>query len=94
MDDLLNTYNSYLDVMVDQIYPSESQLLNKINSSTIEALFLALHLTISDGFASSKIYDKRDYFDFDIENFPFVDGDIPHAPSHGFFFYISAHSVF
>ena len=35
-----------------------------------------LHLSISNGFVSSKIYDKRDDFDFDIVNFPFVDGDV------------------
>ena len=28
---------------------------------------------------SANIYDKRDNFDFDIVNFPFVDGDIPRA---------------
>ena len=42
-----------------------------------------LHLSISNGFVSSKIYDKRDDFDFDIVNFPFLDGDIPRRPSYG-----------
>ena len=32
---------------------------------------LDLHLSISNGFVSSKIYDKRNNFDFDIVNFPF-----------------------
>ena len=27
--------------------------------------------------------DKRDYFDFDIVNFPFLGGDVPHVPSYG-----------
>ena len=49
--------------MVGQIYPSEPQL-NKANSSDIEAPFLDLHLPISVGFVSSKIYDKRDDVDF------------------------------
>ena len=40
-------------------------------------------MTISDGFVSSKIYDKRDDFDFDIVNFPFLDGDVPRATSYG-----------
>ena len=35
-----------------------------------------LRLSISNGFVSSKIYDKRDDFDFDIVNFPFLDGDV------------------
>ena len=34
-----------------------------------------LHLSISDGFVKTKIYDKRDAFD--IANFPFLDGDVP-----------------
>ena len=31
----------------------------------------------------TKIYDKRDGFDFDIVNFPFLDGDVPQRPSYG-----------
>ena len=58
-------------------------LLNKANSSESEAPFLDLHWTISDGFVSFKIYDKRDDFDFDILNLLFLDGDIPHAPTYG-----------
>ena len=42
--------------------------------SDTEASFLDLHLSISDGFVKTKIYDKRDDFDFDIVNFPFLDG--------------------
>ena len=67
--------------MVKQIYPSEQ--LNKANSSDTEAPFLGLHLIILDGFVSSKIYDKREDFDFDIVNFPFLDGDIPRTTSYG-----------
>ena len=68
LDDLLNIDNTYFDDMVKQIYPSELQL-NKANSS--EAPFLDLYLTILDGFVSSKIYDKRDDFEFNIVNVPF-----------------------
>ena len=41
------------------------------NTSDTEAHFLDLHLSISNGFVSFKIYDKRDDIDFDIVNFPF-----------------------
>ena len=51
--------------MVNQIYHPELEL-NKANTSDTEAPFLDLHLSISNGFVSSKIYDKRDDFDFDI----------------------------
>ena len=69
--------------MNNQIYPSGLQL-NKANTSDTEALFLDLHLSISNSFVSSKIYDKCDDFDFDIEKFPFLDGDVvPGRPSYG-----------
>ena len=51
--------------------------------SDAEASFFYLHLSISDGFVKIKIYDKRDDFDFDIVNFPFLDGDVPLSASYG-----------
>ena len=56
--------------MVGRIHPPELQL-NKATASDAEAPFLDLHLSISNGFVSSKICDKRKDFDFDIVNFPF-----------------------
>ena len=57
--------------------------MNKANISDTEAPFLDLHLSVANGFVSSKIYDKRDDFDFDIVNFPFLDGDVPRRASYG-----------
>ena len=82
LDDLLSIDNPYFEGMVNQIYPPELQL-NKAKTSDTEAPFLDLNLSISNGFVSSKIYDKRDDFDFDIVNFPFLDGDVPRRPSYG-----------
>ena len=82
LDDLLNIDNPYFEGMVNRIYPPELQL-NKANTSDTEAPFLDLHLSISNRFVSSKIYDKRDDFDFDIVNFPFLDEDVPHSTSYG-----------
>ena len=42
-----------------------------------------MHLPISNDINSSKIYDKRDDFDFEIVNFPFLDGDVPRSTSYG-----------
>ena len=63
--------------MVDHIYPTELQL-NRANSSDTEAPDLNC---ISNDTVSTKIYDKRD--DFDIVNFPFLDGDVPRRTSYG-----------
>ena len=68
--------------MVHRIYPAELQL-NKANDSDIEAAFLDLNLSIHNDIVSTKIYDKRDDFNFDIVNFPFLDGDVPQRPSYG-----------
>ena len=89
LDDLLNIDNPYFEQMVGQIYPTELQL-NKANSSETEAPFLDLNLSITNGIASSKNYDKQGDFDFEIVNFPFLDGDVPRSPSYGV--YISAYS--
>ena len=82
MDDILNINNLYFDSMVSQMYPSELQL-NKANTSDTEASFLDLHLSISFDIVSTKIYDKRDEFDFEIVNLPFLDGDVPRSTSYG-----------
>ena len=42
-----------------------------------------MHLPISNDLVSTKIYDKRDDFDFEIVNFPFLDGDVPRSTSYG-----------
>ena len=59
------------------IYKSNS------NSSTILLSRQLVNETISDGFVQTKIFDKRDDFDFDIVNFPFLDGDVPRSTSYG-----------
>ena len=45
--------------------------------------FWDLHLSISNGFVKTKIYNKRDDFDFDIVNFSFLDGDVTRSASYG-----------
>ena len=80
LDDLLNIDNIYFDQIEDRIYPTELQL-NRANSSDTEAPFLDLNLCTSNGTVSTKIYDKRD--DFDIVNFPFLDGDNSWRTSYG-----------
>ena len=68
--------------MAGQIYPSEFQR-NKGNASGTEATYLVLHLSISNDIVFTKIYDNRDDFDFEIVNFPCLDGDVPRSTSYG-----------
>ena len=76
--------NPYFELTVGKIYPTDLQL-NKANSSDTEAPFLDLDLSITNGIVSSKFYDKRDDFNFEIVNFPFLDGDVPCSPSYDVF---------
>ena len=81
LDDLLYIDNPYFEGIVNRMYPPELWL-NRASISDTEAPFLDLHSSISNGFVSSKIYDKRDEFDFDIVNFPFSDDDVPRSTSY------------
>ena len=70
LDDLLNIDNIHFSSLVNKIYPNELQL-NKANTSDKQANFLDLNLSIENGYVTTKIYDKRDDFNFNIVNFPF-----------------------
>ena len=77
--DLLNSGNSYFEAKSQTLF--YWNVLKKTNSTDTEAAFVDLHLSMSSGFVSSNIYDKRVYFDFVIS--PFLDGDSPRALSNG-----------
>ena len=50
----------------------------------MSALYLELHLEIDiAGRLRTKLYDKRDGFNFPIVNFPFICSNIPAAPAYG-----------
>ena len=68
--------------MVTQSKSTEQQL-NTANSTDTEAAFFYMHLLISNGFVSSKLYAKCDNFESYIVNFPFLDGDVPRVTSYG-----------
>jgi hypothetical protein len=82
LDDIFNMDNPFFASMVSSIYPQELTLI-KANTSDTEASFLDLHLSIVGNVISTKIYDKRDDFSFDIVNYPHLDGDVPRATSYG-----------
>ena len=81
LDDILNIDNPYFETFVPSIYPSELTL-NKANASDTSAAFLDLDISIKDDTISTKIYDKRDDFNFSIVNYPHLDGDVPRATSY------------
>ena len=70
--------------MVRKIYHSELQL-NRANTSDTEASFFGI--TCVHDIVSTKLYDKIDNFDFEIVNFPFLDGYVPCSTSYGVYIF-------
>ena len=76
IDNVLSLNNSRFGYFVDRIYPIEL----KIKDTT----YLDIHLAIdSEGWLRTKLYGKRDDFNFPIVNFPFICSNIPAAPAGG-----------
>ncbi len=84
-DDLLaiNDFGLLGDVLSD-IYPPE-MVVNNTNISSCKCNFLDLTISIYRGRFLLKLYDKRVDYDFDVISYPFLDGNIPKAPSYGIF---------
>ena len=82
LDDILALNNDDFDKFIHEIYPRELTL-NKANTNNQKCSFLDLNISIDNEKLHTKIYDKRDDFSFPIVNYPFLDGDVPLAPSYG-----------
>ena len=68
---------------VDHIYPIELEIKDTTDTYR-SASYLDLHLQIdSERRSRTKLYDKRDDFNFPIANFPFIYSNIPAAPVYG-----------
>ena len=82
---LLDTWTIYsvsiiftLNRWFTEYIPLNFNLLNKAtcNASDTEVALLDLNLSIHNDTVSTKIFDKRNDFDFDIVNFPSFGADI------------------
>ena len=70
---------------IDVIYPPELEIKDTTDSHNF-ASYLDLLLEIGDGNKlSTKLYDKRDDFNFSIVNFPYLCSNIPTSPAYGVF---------
>ena len=79
----LSLNNSRFGDFVDRIYPIELEIKDTTDTDT-SALYIGLHLEIdSEGRLRTKLYDKRDDFNFPIVNFPFICSNIPAVPAYG-----------
>ena len=83
IDDVLSLSNSDFDQYIHTIYPPELDIKDTTDSTTSSS-YLDLLLSIdANKKLHTKLYDKRDDFDFHIVNFPFLDSNIPSSPAYG-----------
>ena len=83
IDDLIVFNNKKFLDYLKEMYPSQLTV-EKANKSDHLADYLDLTFIIdSGGKLSTRLYDKRDDFDFHIVNFPFLSSNIPSGPSYG-----------
>ena len=82
IDDLLSLNNSRFDDFVDRIYTIELEIKDTTDTDGF-ASYLDLHIEIeSERRLRTKLYVKRDDFNFPIVNFPFIFSNIP-ASAYG-----------
>ena len=85
IDDVLSLNNSKFSDYIDSIYPDELEIKDTTDASNFSN-YLDLCLEVDENHRlSTKIYDKRDDFNFSVVNFPFLCGNIPTSPAYGVF---------
>ena len=83
IDDLISLNNNAFESYLDQIYPPELSITKETKSDK-EASYLDLLITVKDDKFHTKLYDKRDDFNFKIVNYPYpIASNIPEKPAYG-----------
>ena len=85
-DDVLSINNPKFGNYIDDIYPAELEIKDTTDADH-RASYLDLDLSYDrDKRLQVKLYDKRDDFNFNIVNFPFLSSNIPQSSSYGVYF--------
>ena len=83
IDDLLMFNNDgIMDEYKYEIYPKEL-ILNKENKNDKHCNFLDISMNIINTHIVTSIYDKKDAFNFKVNSFPNLSGNVHYAHSHG-----------
>ena len=83
IDDVLSINNSRFAEFLPLIYPQDLEVKETTDAAS-SASFLDVYLEFDEsGQLSTKIYDKRDDFNFKIINFPNMCSNIPDSPAYG-----------
>ena len=68
-----------------RIYPQELTL-TKSNNDNSKVDYLDLKITSENNRLTFNVYDKRDAFNFEVVNFPYLDSCIPRKPALGIYY--------
>ena len=85
IDDLLSAAFRNFSNHLAQIYP-RALVLNKSNNDDTQVDYLDIRIKSQNNSLGFSLYDKRDAFNFEVVNFPYLDSCIPRKPALGTFF--------
>ena len=79
-DDVLSLKNTKFAEYFEFINPRE---IKETTETAASSSYLDCYLYIDNGKLTTRLYDKRDDFNFPIVNFPFLSSNISSAPTYG-----------
>ena len=82
IDDVLSLKNTKFAEYLEFIYPRELEIKETTESAAFSSN-LDCYLYIDNGKLTTRLYDKRDDFNFPIVNFPFLSNNILLHPANG-----------
>ena len=82
IDDLLALNNKKFEEEIVNIYPPELTLKRTTESDTTLS-YLDVSISICQGKFITEVFDKRDNFNFNIVNYPYMCSNIPTKPTYG-----------
>ena len=82
IDDLLTLNNSNFEEEIPNFYPPELTLKRTSESDT-NLSYLDIAISLCSSKYVTEVYDKRDAFNFDIVNFPYMFSNILANPTYG-----------
>ena len=81
-DDVLSLKNTKFAEYLEFIYPREFEIKETTETAASPHTRIVIS-TVKKGKFTTRLYGKRDDFNFPIVNFPFLSNNIPSAPTYG-----------
>ena len=83
IDDVLSLKKTKFAEYLEFIYQLRKREIKETTEAAASSSYLDCYLYIDNGKLTTRLYDKRDDFNFPIVNSPFLSNNIPSAPAYG-----------